>query len=124
MWEALAFAAAKKLDNLVVLLDWNKRQLDGWAEDVLPMGDYVAKFEAFGFDTVKVDGGDVSAIAAALERTRSGAGKPFAIILDTVKGAGVQEVADTVMNHSLPVSDEQYETWMARLKAQLAALEG
>lgn len=124
VWEALAFAAAKKLDNLVVLLDWNKRQLDGWTENVYPMGDYVAKFEAFGFDTVKVDGGDVEAIAGALERTRKGGGRPYAVILDTVKGAGVQEVADTVMNHSLTVNDEQFERWTAQLTAELKGLEG
>ena len=124
VWEAMAFASAKKLDNLVVLLDWNKRQLDGWTENVYPMGDYVAKFEAFGFDTVKVDGGDVEAIAGALERTRKGGGKPYAIILDTVKGAGVPEVADTVMNHSLTVSDGQFEKWTAQLTAELKELEG
>ncbi len=124
VWEACAFAAAKKLDNLVLLLDWNKKQLDGWTEDVLPMGDFVAKLTAFGFDTVKVDGNDVSALASALERTREGSGKPFAIVMDTVKGWGVQEVADTVMNHSIPVSDEQYERWTAQLKAELRELEG
>lgn len=124
VWEACSFAAAKGLDNLVLLLDWNKKQLDGWADDVYPMGDYVAKFESFGFDTVLVNGNDVSALAAALERTREGKGKPFAIVMDTVKGFGVQEVADTVMNHSLPVSDEQYERWTAQLKAELAELEG
>jgi len=124
VWEACSFAAAKGLDNLVLLLDWNKKQLDGWADDVYPMGDYVAKFESFGFDTVLVNGNDVSALAAALERTREGKGKPFAIVMDTVKGFGVQEVADTVMNHSLPVSDEQYEKWMTQLKAELAELEG
>lgn len=119
VWEAMAFAAAKKLDNLVVLLDWNKRQLDGWTENVLPMGDYVAKFEAFGFDTVKVNGNDVEALSAALARTRKGEGKPFAIIMDTLKGAGIPEVAETVMNHSIPVSDEQYEKWMAQLGSEL-----
>ena len=124
VWEAMAFASAKKLGNLVVLLDWNKRQLDGWTDEIYPMGDYVAKFEAFGFDTVKVDGGDVEAIAEALERTRKGGDKPYAIIMDTVKGAGIQEVADTVMNHSLTVNDEQFEKWTAQLKAELAELEG
>lgn len=124
VWEALAFAAAKKLSNLVVLLDWNKRQLDGWTKDVYPMGDYVAKFEAFGFDTVKVDGNDVEAVAAALARTRKGGDKPYAIVLDTVKGAGIQEVADTPMNHSISVNDDQYGRWTAQLKAELAELEG
>ena len=123
VWEAFAFAAAKKLGNLVVLLDWNKRQLDGWTKDVLPMGDYVKKFEAFGFDTVKVDGNDVDAVAAALERTRKGGDKPYAIVLDTVKGAGVAEVAEKAMNHSLPVSDEQYERWTKALEAEKQAWE-
>ena len=124
VWEAFSFAAAKKLDNLVVLLDWNKRQLDGWTDDVMPMGDYVEKFRAFGFDTVKVDGNDVEALSEALAHTRTGNGKPFAIVMDTVKGYGIKDVAETVMNHSLPVSDEQYTKWMAELKSELAALEG
>ncbi|MBD5162726.1 MAG: transketolase [Oscillibacter sp.] len=124
VWEAMAFASAKKLGNLVVLLDWNKRQLDGWTRDIYPMGDYVAKFEAFGFDTVKVDGSDVEAVAEALERTRQGGDKPYAIILDTQKGAGIQEVVDTPANHSLTVSDEQFERWTGQLKARLVELEG
>lgn len=123
-WEAFAFAAAKKLGNLVVFIDWNKKQLDGTLEEVLPMGDYVAKMEAFGFDTVMVDGGDVEAIAAALERTRKGGDKPYAIILDSVKGHGIKEAEETRMNHSMPINDERYEKWTAELKANLAALEG
>ena len=124
VWEAFAFASARKLDNLVVLLDWNKRQLDGWTEDVYPMGDFVAKLTAFGFDTVKVDGGDVAAIAEALERARVREGKPHAVILDTVKGAGIPEVEQTEMNHSVSISDEQYARWTAQLQAELEALEG
>ncbi|MDD6199941.1 MAG: transketolase [Firmicutes bacterium] len=124
VWEAFSFAAAKKLSNLVVLLDWNKRQLDGYTNDVLPMGDYTAKFEAFGFDTVRVDGGDVEQLARALERTREGGDKPYAIILDTVKGAGIPEVANTAMNHSMTVNDQQFQRWTAELTEQLHALEG
>ncbi|MBR0424984.1 MAG: transketolase [Clostridia bacterium] len=122
-WEAFAFASAKKLGNLVVFIDWNKRQLDGTLEEVLPMGDYVKKMEAFGFDTVMVDGGDVEAIAAALERTRAGGEKPYAIILDTIKGHGVKEIEETRMNHSLPVNDEKYARWTAELRANLAEWE-
>ena len=124
VWEAFSFAAAKKLSNLVVLLDWNKRQLDGFTDDVLPMGDYVAKFNAFGFDTVKVDGNNVEELAKALERTRQGGDKPYAIILDTVKGAGIPEVAETVMNHSYTVDDDRFRRYMAGLEAQLQELEG
>ena len=123
-WETFLFASAKKLGNLVVLIDWNKRQLDGYLDEVLPMGDFVAKMEAFGFDTVKVDGGNVEEIAAALERTRAGGDKPYAIVLDTVKGHGVEEIENTAMNHSMPVNDERFERWTAELKAKLDALEG
>ena len=123
-WESFLFASAKKLGNLVVLIDWNKRQLDGYLDEVLPMGDFVAKMEAFGFDTVKVDGGNVEELAAALERTRAGGDKPYAIVLDTVKGHGIDEVEAIAMNHSLPVNDERYERWTAELKEKLAALEG
>ncbi len=124
VWEAFAFASAKKLSNLVVLLDWNKRQLDGWTNDIYPMGDYVAKFEAFGFDTVKINGNDVEALAQALERTRQGGDKPYAIVMDTVKGAGVKDVEETDANHSISVSDEQFEKWSAQLNAEIGALEG
>lgn len=123
-WEAFAFAAARKLSNLVVLIDWNKKQLDGLTDNVLPMGSFVDKMKTFGFDAVQVNGNDVEDVAAALERTRQGGDKPYAIVLDTVKGAGVEEVANTLMNHSLPVNDEKYEKWTGELKAELAALEG
>ncbi|MBQ7278963.1 MAG: transketolase [Clostridia bacterium] len=123
-WEAFAFAAAHKLSNLVVLIDWNKRQLDGYCDQVLPMGSFVDKMTAFGFDTVQVPGNDVKAVAEALERTRNGGDKPYAIVLDTVKGAGVEDVVNTEMNHSVPVNDEKFEKWTSELKAELAALEG
>ena len=123
-WEAFEFAAAKKLSNLVVLLDWNKRQLDGYLDDCLPMGDYVAKFRAFGFDTVKVNGNDVDELAEAIARTRKGGDRPYAIVMDTVKGAGIPEVEQIPMNHSIAVDDMQYAKWTADLKAQLKELEG
>ena len=123
VWEALSFAAAKKLSNLVVLLDWNKRQLDGFTEDVFPMGDYVAKFNAFGFNTQKIDGNDVNALAEALETTRAGGDKPYAIVLDTVKGCGIEDVVNTAANHSMSVGDAEYEKWTAQLKEELKGLE-
>ena len=123
-WEAFAFAAAKKLGNLTVIIDWNKKQLDGRVEEVLPLGSIAAKMEAFGFDTVQVDGGDVEAIAGALERTRQGGDMPYAVVLDSIKGHGVAEAENTEMNHSMPINDERYARWMGELQADLAALEG
>ena len=124
VWEAFMFASAKKLSNLVVMIDWNKRQLDGWTEEIYDLGDFEAKMNAFGFDTVTINGNDIEAISAALERTRKGGDKPYAIVLDTLKGCGVPDVANTKMNHSMSVSAENYEKWTAELDAQLAALEG
>ena len=66
----------------------------------------------------------MEAVAEALENTRQGGDKPYAIILDTVKGAGVQDAVDTVANHSMTVSDEQFAKWTAQLNARLAELEG
>jgi len=123
VWEAFAFASAKKLSNLVVLLDWNKRQLDGYTKDIYDMGDYVAKFKAFGFDTAIVNGNDVKAVAEALENTRKGGDKPYAIVLDTVKGAGIEEIEKIDSNHSIPVSDEQFEKWTALLNEEIKGLE-
>lgn len=116
VWEAVAFASAKKLGNLVLMLDWNKRQLDGFTQDVYPMGDFEDKFRAFGFETVTIPGNDVAAIAQALEATRKGGDRPYAIILDTVKGAGIPEVENTPMNHSMTVSSEQFERWTRELE--------
>ena len=124
VWEAFHFASAKKLSNLVVMLDWNKRQLDGWTEEIYDMGDFTAKMEAFGFDTVTIDGNNLEELVAALERTRKGGDKPYAIVMNTLKGCGVPDVANTKMNHSMSVSAANYEKWTAELDAQLAALEG
>ena len=124
VWEAFAFASAKKLSNLVVLIDWNKRQLDGYGEEIYPAANLEEKAKAFGFETVTVNGGDVEALAEALEATRKGGDKPYCIVMDTVKGAGIADVANAKMNHSMPVSDEQLAKWNEELDAELKELEG
>jgi len=124
VWEAFTFAAAHKLGNLVVMIDWNKRQLDGYCADIYPGADFQAKMTAFGFRTVTVNGNDVQAVAEALEATRMGGDKPWAIILDTVKGAGIPDVEQTPANHSMSVGDAAFEKWTADLRARLAELEG
>ncbi len=121
VWEAAEFAAAKKLTNLVWLIDWNKKQLDGWTKDILEPFDLEAKFAAFGFDAVTVKGDDVEAIYEAV--TKEPGDKPVAVILDTVKGAGVTAVEETMSNHSMNVKPEVFDEWLAELNAKLAALE-
>lgn len=115
------FAAAKKLSNLVVLVDNNKKQLDGWVADVLPTGDLLAKMQAFGFEAVRINGNDIEALYDALEKTKAPSDKPYAIVMDTIKGAGVKEVEETAGNHSMTVSAEKFDEWLAELRAKLAA---
>lgn len=120
VWEAAMFAAAKKVNNLVWLVDWNKRQLDGALCDVLEPFDLEEKFRAFGFDACTVDGHDVEALHAAL--TKPAQDKPIAIILDTVKGKGITSVEQTASNHSMNVSQDVFDSWLAELQGKLAAL--
>lgn len=121
VWEAAMFTAAKRLTNIVWLVDDNKKQLDGYTQDVLPLFDLAAKFAAFGFDAQRVDGNDVGQVYAAL--TAPVGDKPRAIILDTVKGKGIPEVENTLGNHSMTVAPEVCDKWLAALKAQLAGME-
>lgn len=121
VWEAAMFTAAKKVNNLVWMIDDNKKQLDGRTKDVLDPFDFRAKMEAFGFDAVRINGNDIDELYEAL--SVKAVDKPRAIILDTVKGAGIRQVEEKEANHSLPISDEDFETWTAQLRAELAALD-
>lgn len=121
-WEAFAFAAARKLDNLTLLLDYNKRQLDGYVGDILDPGDFVKKLDAFGFAARMVPGNDIAAVYAALKSVQGIRGKPQAIVLDTTKGAGVQELEDMTFNHHVSVPEATWTKWIAGLQAELAAL--
>lgn len=121
VWEAAMFTAAKKLTNLVWIIDWNKKQLDGYVSDILEPFDFEEKFRAFGFDACTIDGNDIEQLKAAL--TKKAADKPIAIILDTVKGKGVTEVEEAAGNHSMNVKPEVFDGWIAEIKSKLAALE-
>ena len=122
VWEGAMFASARKLDNLILFLDWNKKQLDGTVKEILDTGDIAKKFDAFGFDTQLVKGNDVEAIYEAIQAAKGVSGKPHAIVLDNIKGSGVKDVEEKVANHSIPVSKEDGDKWIAELKAQIEAL--
>lgn len=121
VWEAAMFTAAKKITNLIWLVDDNKKQLDGYTKDVLPIFDLEAKFAAFGFDARRVDGNDIAQVYDAL--TAPIGDKPRAIILDTVKGKGIREVEETMGNHSMTVASDVCDKWLAGLRAELAGLQ-
>lgn len=121
VWEAAMFTAAKKLTNLVWLIDWNKKQLDGFVSDILEPFDFEEKFRAFGFDACTVDGNDVEQLKEALSKKATD--KPIAIIMDTVKGKGVKEIEEAAGNHSMNVAPEVFDGWIEEIKSNLKALE-
>lgn len=120
-WEAAMFTAAKKVNNLVWIVDDNKKQLDGPTAEVLPLGDLRAKFESFGFDAVRIPGNDVEALYDAL--TKEAADKPIAIIMDNVKGSGVKAIEETASNHSMTVGAEVWDSYIEAVKTDLEALK-
>ena len=116
VWEAVLFAAQRKLDHLIAFVDNNKQQLDGFTNDICGLGDIAGKFKAFGWDAQNVDGADVKAIYEAVETAKTGKGKPSVIVLDTVKGKGCSFVEGKADNHHVTISREQMEQALLELK--------
>lgn len=123
VWEAMMFASHYKLDNLCVIIDNNNLQIDGWVDQVMSPYPIDEKMKAFGFDVVTIDGHDFAQIEDALTRARQTSGKPFGIILKTIKGKGVSYMENVGSWHGKAPNDEQYEIAMNELRAQLAELE-
>ena len=125
VWEALMFAAHKKLDNLCAIIDCNGLQIDGTVEEVGGIEPLDKKLEAFGFEVFKMDGHDFDSIEAAVNGVLSSAsGKPCAIIAKTVKGKGVSYMENKVNWHGAAPNAEQYEVGRKELLAQLESLGG
>ncbi len=124
VWEAAMFASHNKLDNLVVIVDQNGLQIDGAVADVAGIEPLDKKFEAFGFEVIKIDGHDFEQIAAALDKAKTVKGKPTAILAKTVKGKGVSCMEKQVGWHGVAPNREQYEQATAELQAQIDRLEG
>ena len=116
-WEALMYAAAKKVDNLIATVDLNGKQIDGSTDEVLPMGSIEGKFLAFGWDVITVEkGNDLEAIVSALNNAKSmtGKGKPICILLKTEMGNGVDFMMHTHAWHGKAPNDEQLASALAQ----------
>ena len=122
VWEAAMFAGARKLDNLVVIVDNNGLQIDGKVEDVCSPYPIDKKFEAFNFHVICIDGHDFSQIEQAFAEARNTKGMPTAIIAKTIKGKGVSFMEGAVAWHGAAPNDEQYQTAMADLEKAGEAL--
>ncbi|MDR6764674.1 transketolase [Flavobacterium sp. 2755] len=122
-WEAIMYASAKKVDNIISTIDLNGKQIDGTTDEVLPMGSIRAKFEAFGWDVIDIEkGNDIDAILAGLNdaKSRTGKGKPVCILLHTEMGNGVDFMMHTHAWHGKAPNNDQLASALAQNISTLA----
>jgi len=116
-WEAIMYASAKKVDNLIVTVDYNGQQIDGSTEDVLTLGNLKAKFEAFDWEVLEIkEGNNIEAIIAGMTEAKSktGKGKPICVLLYTEMGNGVDFMMHTHAWHGKAPSNEQLENALSQ----------
>ena len=115
IWEGAMSAAHQKLDNLRVIVDYNKLQIDGAVSDVKGIEPLSDKWRAFGFEIIEIDGHDYDQIIAALDKADEIKGKPVAIIANTVKGKGISFMENQVGFHGVAPSADEKETALREL---------
>ena len=120
IWEGVQFAAHRGLDNLIVFVDNNQRQLDGRLEEICKPFDLQAKFEAFGFNCCKVRGYDVEEIYGAIVDAWNSSGKPTAIILETLKGVGCCFAEEADFNHYMVIDETMAKEACREIDRRLA----
>jgi transketolase len=116
-WEAIMYAAGKKVDNLIATVDLNGKQIDGSTDDVLPMGNIAQKFEAFGWEVLLLEeGNDLKSIIETLKlaQTKTGKGQPVVIIMHTEMGNGVDYMMHTHAWHGKAPNDEQLQVALSQ----------
>ena len=114
-WEAILFAPHHKLDNLVVIVDYNKIQSFGSVAEVLDLGSLNEKWRAFGWSVHEVDGHDHIVIAQTLENLQTGTGKPNVVIAHTIKGKGISFMEDKLEWHYKSPNKEQLDLALSEL---------
>ncbi len=121
IWEAMMFAAHHKVDNLIATVDWNGQQIDGPTSKVMGLGNIREKFEAFGWETLEMDGNDMDEVVATLNKAKSmaGNGKPIAIMMHTIMGKGVDFMENDHNWHGVAPNDEQLQKALAQLPETL-----
>lgn len=120
-WEAIMFAAHKKVDNLIATIDWNGQQIDGPTKTVMGLDSLKAKFEAFNWQVLEMDGNDMDAVVAGLThaKTFAGKGKPIVILMKTEMGKGIDFMEGSHEWHGIAPNDEQLQKALAQLPETL-----
>ena len=120
-WEAIMFAAHKKIDNLIATIDCNGQQIDGPTEKVMALDSLKAKFEAFNWAVMEMDGNDMEAVVSGLEKAKSmlGKGKPVCILMKTEMGKGIDFMEGTHEWHGIAPNDDQLKKALEQLPETL-----
>jgi len=121
IWEAAMFAAARKIDNLIATVDFNGVQIDGPTDDVMSLGNLRAKWEAFGWEVVEMNGNDMEDTLRGIKEAQSktGNGKPVVILMKTEMGNGVDFMMGTHKWHGVAPNDEQLASALGQLEETL-----
>ena len=121
VWEAAMFAAHKNIDNLVAVIDYNNRQIDGDVNEVMNIASLRDKYESFGWEVLEMDGNDMAATVAGLNDAiaKTGNGKPVMIIMKTEMGKGVNFMEGTHKWHGVAPNDEQLADALSQLEETL-----
>ncbi len=121
IWEAAMFANARKIDNLIATIDYNKVQIDGTTEDVLDLGNLRTKWEAFGWIVLEMQGNNMADVIRGLAeaKLKTGNGKPVVILMHTEMGAGVDFMMGTHKWHGVAPNDEQLKDALSQLEETL-----
>ncbi len=121
IWEAMMYAAAKKVDNLISIVDCNGKQIDGPVEEVMSLGNLHAKFEAFGWKVFEMNGNNIPEVIDMLKIAKANTfkGQPIVILMKTEMGFGVDFMMGTHKWHGVAPNDEQLKTALAQLPETL-----
>tara|TARA_R110001592_G_scaffold95324_5_gene274719 strand:- start:1381 stop:2223 length:843 start_codon:yes stop_codon:yes gene_type:complete len=121
IWEAAMYAAHNKVDNYIATIDYNQKQIDGSLDEVLGLGDIKAKWQAFGWDVIEMDGNNMQNLLDTLNeaKTHLGKGKPVMIIMKTEMGQGVDYMMGTHKWHGSAPNDEQLASALNQLEETL-----
>lgn len=121
IWEAAMYAAAHKVDNIIATIDYNGRQIDGDVDDVISLGNLAAKWQAFGWDVLEMDGHNLEEMIQTLQtaKAKCGNGKPIVIIMRTEMGKGVDYMMGSHKWHGVAPNADQLQAALAQLEETL-----
>lgn len=119
VWEAATYLASKQLENFILFLDNNKKQIDGNVKDVNSLGDLKMRFTGIGWNVDEIDGNNIEELVNSIDNAKARKnGKPNVIIMNTIKGAGVSFIENMTSNHHITITKEQAEAGIEELRGE------